>query len=105
MSTFLIAVPKIVSYLLDPDHPDGGPKCLLFMRYGFSREDVVQFGIAMTAHGSAAPKRLSVTGRFSPKLVVEGPLHTPCGKTPNCVSIWEHDEAEDEYRLITAYIR
>lgn len=75
------------------------------MRYGFRREDVVQFGMSVTSHGRTAPKRLEVVGRFSPKLVVEGPLTTPSGETPNCVSIWERDEQQDEYRLITAYIR
>ena len=42
---------KVTHYLLDPRHPDGGPKAAYFMRFGFREEDPKPLMEALLEHG------------------------------------------------------
>ena len=78
---FEIPDAKLVDYLLNPDHPNGGPKARFFLAFGFDARHPVVFAQALAAvHGSpdSRTRELDVGGRR--RLVVDGPIEAPDGR-------------------------
>ena len=88
-SAFTISSDKIVSYLLNTAHPDGRSKARFLELFGFSASAPEALAQALLAH--ARPEHLSKEGRTplgDVKLIYEGPLHAPNGRSPSVRSVW-----------------
>lgn len=105
MTEFVIPTAKIVDYLLNPAHPKGGPKCRLFLRFGFRIETPLALVDALVRHAEDHRARSELdAGSVVTKRIVAGPLDAPNGTRPHAISVW-HVLPEGRERLITAYIR
>lgn len=97
---------KIVAYLLNKDHPQGGSKARFFLGFGFSLADVMEFADALFAQASGAPDvRREPSAYGTDILTCIGPIWTPSGRKPWIKSVWlVIDEPEREVgRFITAF--
>ena len=94
---------KIVSYLLNPAHPDNGRKAAFFEVLGFNRSDwqtLAQVLRKLAATGNASHSLASGHGT---KYVLDGTINTPAGRTGVVRTIWIVDRELDAPRLVTAY--
>ncbi len=78
---------KIIEYLLNPEHPDGRSEARLFLNCGFKRKDWQEFAKAIRIHARKATTTTLET-LFGMKIIAEGDLATPSGKTLSVRSIW-----------------
>lgn len=97
---------KIVAYLLNKDHPQGGSKARFFLGFGFSPANVMEFADALFAQAGGAPdveREPSAYG--TDMLTCIGPIGTPSGRRPWIKSVWlVSDEPDEEVgRFITAF--
>jgi hypothetical protein len=79
---------KITHYLLDDNHPLGGPKSAFFKRFGFSADQPVVLAAALSAHASAhnvAFSRTTTRGRI---YEISGILEAPDGRMPVVRTVW-----------------
>jgi hypothetical protein len=96
---------KIIKYLLDPTHSNGGAgKAKFFGRFGFSQANWVDFKKALLDH----PRTNSVTKQErtkygGDKYVVRCSLTTPDGRNPCVVSVWIIEPPDPNPRFVTAY--
>ncbi|TXN65517.1 DUF6883 domain-containing protein [Methylobacterium sp. WL6] len=95
---------KLVDYLLNPEHPTGGPKARFFLSFGFDRSRPQELGRALLVqadalYGTEALCLVQVDGRV--RLVVEGPIAAPDGRRPRVRVVWQQ-QAAIAWRLITA---
>ncbi|GJE74766.1 DUF6883 domain-containing protein [Methylorubrum suomiense] len=102
-SLWQVAEDKLVKYLLDINHPVGGPKAKFFLNFGFSPSAPEAFAAALAAH-----PWLNTQGRLMtppiglPRLTFEGPLAAPDGREPRVRTVWEI-VSDDTARFLTAY--
>jgi len=95
---------KVQKYLLNPNHPVGGPKCRLFLQFGFAIDRPEVLVASLFVHLNEGTRE-TVASRFGDRIVCRGPLQTPAGETPFAISVWSVDDREkQEFSLITAYI-
>lgn len=90
---FRIEIDKVVKYLLDPEHEDGGPKCRFLLSVGFiSVDDPVTLMAALADH--PRPERLTraSTVPFGLRYHFEGPLICPDGASANIRTAWQIDD-------------
>nr|WP_238246638.1 DUF6883 domain-containing protein [Methylobacterium iners] len=77
-------------YLLNPNHQKNGGKAQFFLGFGWTAADPETFSIALLEH---ARPELLVNEAISPmgdlKLIFEGPVPAPDGRTPNVRSVWQ----------------
>lgn len=93
---------KIGRYLLNLDHPEGGPKARFFLGFGFSPEAAQVFAEALAAHPwNNPPGRLVTPPIGLPRLIFEGALPAPDGRAPRVRTVWER-ESNAVARLLTA---
>lgn len=93
---------KIVFYLLNVDHPKGGPKARFFLSFGFDPTKPGIMADALIGHFLLNPGTLVPSTPMTPeRWVVEGPLHTPDGRDPRVRSVWQPEEGT-AWRLVTA---
>ncbi len=99
----VVADEKILNYLLDITHPDGGPKAAFFFRFGFSREHWETLRDELLTH--AATYTVSSQRRTSKGMnyVIIGPIQTPDERNPIVCVIWCMLDDEDFPRLVSAY--
>ena len=93
---------KISGYLLDREHPEGGPKALFFFAVGFAAERAEDLAAALLAHTEEPVSSTSET-TFGVKYVIDGPFRASGGRTRMLRSVWIVDEGEDRPRFVTAY--
>ncbi|AWI91675.1 hypothetical protein C0214_13225 [Methylobacterium sp. DM1] len=80
---------KISGYLLNPTHPDGGSKARIFELFGFSATAPEILAEALLAHAASAYLgRDGLTPLGDIKLIYEGPLHAPSGRSPIVRTVW-----------------
>ncbi len=92
---------KLRLYLLDTEHPRGGPKARLLMALGYNPLgwQRLEFDLR-TQHLNLEP----LSAEQSPygiQYVIEGPILTPSGRTYHFRSVWQIDIDTDTPRLIT----
>ncbi|GJD96498.1 DUF6883 domain-containing protein [Methylobacterium iners] len=89
---FRIEIDKVVKYLLDPDHEDGGPKCLFLPSVGFSVSDPITLMAALADH--PRPERLTKASAvpFGLRYHFEGPLLCPDGTFAHVRTVWQIDD-------------
>lgn len=93
---------KIVEYLLNVLHPEGGSKAQFFLLQGFRRDQWERFAEALCEHARSCPVTAVKETSHGVKYLVEGELQTPSGKRPMVRGVWLVED-NDPPRLITAY--
>ncbi|AWN52687.1 DUF6883 domain-containing protein [Methylobacterium sp. 17Sr1-1] len=93
---------KITGYLLDPDHPAGGPKARFFLRFGFSPEAPEVLAEALLRHPSPSRLVRSAPSVHGMKHIYDGPTQTPDGRTPSIRMVWIVDRTGFA-SFVTAY--
>lgn len=93
---------KITEYLLDPNHPVGGPKARFFLHSGFSHAEWRVMAAALAQHPTLNPVESTTPTRYGAKHVVRCSLVTPDGRNPCVVTVWMKD-GDAPPRLVTAY--
>ncbi|MGI8438041.1 MAG: DUF6883 domain-containing protein [Chthoniobacterales bacterium] len=101
-TSLIVEEAKIVGYLLDLDHTDGGPKARFFLGRGFSPESWEGFADALKKHGATQTITSEALTRHGRKYVVECVIETPDGLNPCILTVWISSN-EDPPRLITAH--
>ena len=98
-----IPIEKIVVYLLNLDHPKGGPKARFFLSFGFTQEEpgvMAQALIGQFFLGRSTT--LPETEDALERVVVEGEIVSPDGRNPLVRAVWQREEGEVvAWRLIT----
>jgi hypothetical protein len=98
-----VAEAKIRNYLLNPLHPDGESKARFFVSLGFSVDEWQALAMALRQQAAAALVSNRVESTHGTKYIVDGPIETPCGKTPVIRTVWIVDRGRESPRLVTAY--
>ncbi|MCX6361006.1 MAG: hypothetical protein NT029_14430 [Armatimonadetes bacterium] len=100
---------KVVAYLLNPDHPDGGTKAAFFAAFGFRRQRWRALAEALVEHGTTNEVVRVVESPFGVRFMVAGPIQSPDGRHPGVVTVWIVEAAgpspggASAPRLVTAY--
>jgi hypothetical protein len=101
-SSFSLDPRKVVHYLLDESHVEGGAKARFFLRFGFSPATPFDLASVLLAHPTWNTfVNRTVSDRGDTKLVFEGPIVAPDGRTPRIRSVWRMDE-NGTARFVTA---
>ena len=93
---------KVVNYLLNIDHPKGGPKARFFLTFGFDPAQPAVMAEALIAHAAEMRGTVRVTdtdGRR--RMILEDPMRTPDMREPKVRTVWQLHEGV-AWRLITA---
>ncbi len=99
-----VARDKITKYLLNLDHPTGGPKARFFIGGGFSPDAPKALAEALKRHfRENKPTVREPDGLGGERLVIDAPMEVPDGRRPVVRSVWGIDEGETVARFITAY--
>jgi len=94
---------KIRQYLLNIDHPQGGPKANFFLRRGFSLDDWLRFKAALAVQGSTNTVVRIVDHQYGRRFTVECTCETPDEVNPCIRSVWQIDCGDTIPRLIIAH--
>ena len=94
---------KIVDYLLNPAHPDGGSKAKFFLARGFDAADWKAMRTALITQGRVNPVAKTVPHPWGTRYQVDCHCPTPDGANLCIRSIWELPSAEGCPCLLTAY--
>jgi len=101
----IIAVDKLVGYLLNVSHKRGGSKARLLLSLGY-RSDTPRF-LESDLRGQHLSQDVIRTHETAYGIVyeIEGPIKTPSGRTVRFCSVWQVDTGTDLPRFITMYPR
>ncbi len=94
---------KLVEYLLSSTHPDGRGKARFFLRFGFRAAQWPELATALRQHACEHGVLESMETPFGTRYVVEGPLRSPDGRSPEVRTIWFVELNSGYPRLVTAY--
>jgi hypothetical protein len=94
---------KIVHYLLDVDHPDGGSKARLLESLGYSSADWLQLDSDMRRMHLTEDYMATRQSLWGVRYEIVAPITGPSGDTVMFRSIWQIDLGTDVPRLITMY--
>jgi hypothetical protein len=93
---------KVVDYLLNLGHEQGGPKAKFFLNRGFTALAWRDMAEALREHGRTQPVAEESTTRFGRKFTVECEIVTPDGRNPCILTAWIV-EGDKPPRLVTAH--
>ena len=96
----IISREKIVQYLLNVDHPDGGPKAALLARVGFSVDCPQELENALREQHLPSEAKEGKPSAFGKKFEIVGALTGPVGRVV-VRSIWIIRHGEHVPRLST----
>ncbi|MBI3148384.1 MAG: hypothetical protein HYZ17_07710 [Betaproteobacteria bacterium] len=99
----LVEEKKILEYLLNPAHPDGGPKARFFQARGFDAARWFEMRDALVAQGRDNPVVKVTRHQWGTRYQVDCRCPTPDRVNPCIRSIWELAHAAACPRLLTAY--
>ena len=94
---------KIVEYLLNEAHSEGGSKARFFKMFGFDSDAPEVMTDALGAHPDVNPLTAQATTSFGLTSVVECNLATPDGRNPCIRSVWNRKTGSAVHQLVTAY--
>ncbi len=80
---FLFREPKIIGYLLAPEHPEGAGKAEFFAHFGCAVEAWEVLAEALLAHGRTHPVASMSETRYGTQYRIEGPVVCLDGRTPS----------------------
>jgi hypothetical protein len=98
----LVEERKVLGYLLNLAHQEGGPKARFFLGRGFSLGAWGDLAAALVAHARENEVTDVSESRFGTNHEVTCRLRTPDGRDPCIITVWEV-RAGGPPRLITAY--
>lgn len=101
-SKAVVSSEKLVYYLLDLNHPEGGPKAAFFRRCGFEPTRYNDLQAALLAQAARA-EVTSVSSPYGVKYVAEGPILGVDGIVRQIRSVWIIEPGQDGPRFVTAY--
>ena len=93
---------KVRPYLLNAEHPEGGPKAKFFFAHGFSVARWHVLKAALEQHPVDNGIFAGEANDWGQKLIVVCNMQTPDGTNPCVKTIWQL-EVGAPARLITAY--
>ena len=93
---------KITAYLLNRQHPLGGPKAAFFESFGFFADDWRLLRDALAAHARDNDIARSHHARHGVVFEIVGPLPAPDGRAPMVLVAWMIRNGEELPRLVTA---
>lgn len=94
---------KISNYLLNLNHPKGGPKARFWLAFGFDPSNPGVMAQALASHAwENAPGTLKTPLVGPPRLVFEGTIDTPDMRDPIVRTVWELEDPNTA-RFLTAY--
>jgi hypothetical protein len=99
----IIAPEKLRDYLLDEEHPDGGPKAVFFFGMGFRRARWQELEAAIRADHLTQDAQEIPRSAFGRKFQIIAPLTGSNGRTAIIKTIWMIRDGEDVPRLLSAY--
>lgn len=94
---------KLRGYLLNVQHPLGGPKARFFIRFGFMSDEPESLRDALLQHGRQHEIAGVVQRPHGMVYLVEGPIGAPDGRAPWVRTAWMIRIGEEFPRLVTAY--
>jgi hypothetical protein len=95
---------KIVKYLLNQEHRQGGKeKSVFFMRFGFTIDAWEDLAQALLAHAAAHEIASTFEKPGVTNFAIEGALDTPDNRQPLVRTIWALEEDSEAPRFVTAY--
>jgi hypothetical protein len=93
---------KITDYLLNPNHPKGGPKSAFFLAMGYSISDVQSFVDSLIEHAQTATHSGTVANPpYGTLHSYRCNIRTPNGRNPCIISAWE--SRQGDWWFETAY--
>ena len=97
-----VAEIKVRDYLLNLNHPDGGPKAVWFYSLGYSRNHCLELSNDLLAIAQHCESFDTETTTFGVKYKATGLIGRPDKRPGLVMTVWivEDDEAP---RLVTAY--
>lgn len=94
---------KIKQYLLDINHPDGGPKAKFFLRHGYTLTSWSLLATDLRLHGQTHPVSGQRPTTDGTNYSVIGPLTMPDGVTRTVKTVWYIETNGTHPSLVTAY--
>jgi hypothetical protein len=92
---------KIFGYLLNPDHPIGGPKSRYLAFAGYSVDNAEALRAALIEHGRSGTLSSMIETPYGRKYVVKGPLQNPVGGEFPLTTVWIR-HADGRARFVSA---
>ncbi|WP_428310233.1 DUF6883 domain-containing protein [Hydrocarboniphaga sp.] len=93
---------KIVDYLLNLHHPQGGSKARFFKALGFDQQTWSVFADALQQHGITQQMQSEALNDYGLKYEIACSITTPDGRNPCIISVWIAEPSKQP-RLVTAY--
>ena len=91
---------RIREYVLNPDHPAGGPKARFFIGHGFALDAWVLLRDSLIVHARGNTVTKSVSNEWGTRYTVECSCPTPDGRNPCIRTVWQMEDGAP--RLLTA---
>ncbi len=99
----IIEQQKIVLYLLDADHPEGGPKARLLLSFGYSVAHWQKLDADLRSMHLIEDFVATSNTVWGTRYEIVAPITGPSGDTLLFRSVWQIDLGTDVPRLITMY--
>ena len=103
VETFEIPHGKIVKYLLDVAHVEGGSKAKFFLGKGFRVEAPQELADALAVQALTNWPGSTSVGVYGMKHRIVAPLGCPDGSTPTIIAVWIVERSSRSARFVTAY--
>lgn len=94
---------KILDYLLNLEHKDGGPKANFFFKFGFTQDNIEPFRASLLNHAINREIETYREDEFGETYTLVCSFETPDLRNPCIKSVWIVNKGEDCPRLVTAY--
>jgi hypothetical protein len=94
---------KVRDYLLNINHPDGGPKAKLLLNFGFTPSDAPVPENAIVSHAMSNEVSATIATAFGEKYLIEGPFENPIGKALKIRSVWVKELNGEMINFVTLY--
>ena len=101
----IIAVDKLIGYLLNASHKRGGPKARLLLSVGYRSDDPQSLESDLRTQHLSLDITRTTENAYGVVYEIEGPIKTPSGRIVRFCSIWQVDTGSDVPRFITMYPR
>jgi hypothetical protein len=95
--------PKIVLYLLNPEHRAGKGKAGFFTSHGFDVEDWQKLAAALRQHAAEYEISKEEITPLGLRFVVEGDMTMADGEVARVRAVWFIEHGERRPRFVTAY--
>lgn len=98
----IAATEKVRDYLLNLEHPDGGPKAVWFHSLGYARDEWGELAADLLAIARGCREFATVTTPFGIKFIARGKVERPNHRPGSVLMVWIVED-NDPPRLVTAY--